>query len=56
MHKPVHKSRKVTTADPGQDDPDELDAYIEEMVSQAPPLSKEQRDTLALLLRQPRPP
>ena len=30
-----------------------LDAYIARLVDQAPPLSSEQRDTLALLLRRP---
>lgn len=37
--------------DAGQED---LDAYIDELVDAAPPLSGEQRDTLALLLRRPR--
>jgi glycogen debranching enzyme len=31
-----------------------LDAYISELVDDAPPLTAEQRDTLALLLRRPR--
>jgi len=31
-----------------------LDAYIKELVDAAPPLTSEQRDTLALLLRRPR--
>ena len=31
-----------------------LDAYINELVDAAPPLTDEQRDTLALLLRRPR--
>jgi hypothetical protein len=31
-----------------------LDAYITELVDAAPPLTSEQRDTLALLLRRPR--
>jgi hypothetical protein len=31
-----------------------LDAYIRELVDAAPPLTAEQRDTLALLLRRPR--
>jgi hypothetical protein len=30
-----------------------LDAYIARLVDQAPPLSREQRDTLALILRRP---
>ena len=31
-----------------------LDAYIARLVDAAPPLTGEQRDTLALLLRRPR--
>lgn len=31
-----------------------LDAYIKELVDAAPPLTSEQRDILALLLRRPR--
>jgi len=31
-----------------------LDAYIARLVAAAPPLSSQQRDTLALLLRRPR--
>ena len=31
-----------------------LDVYIKELVDAAPPLTSEQRDTLALLLRRPR--
>ncbi len=31
-----------------------LDAYVKELVDAAPPLTSEQRDTLALLLRRPR--
>ncbi len=31
-----------------------LDAYIARLVDQAPPLSREQRDRLALILRRPR--
>ena len=31
-----------------------LDAYIARLVDAAPPLSSQQRDTLALLLRRPR--
>lgn len=33
-----------------------LDAYIARLVDQAPPLTSEQRDTLALILRRPRTP
>ena len=36
--------------DPGSD----LDAYIAELVAAAPPLTSEQRDRLALILRVPR--
>ena len=45
---------------PGQDGhPDDdgqagLDAYIARLAAAAPPLSSQQRDTLALLLRRPR--
>jgi hypothetical protein len=31
-----------------------LDAYVAQLVHAAPPLTSEQRDTLALLLRRPR--
>ena len=31
-----------------------LDAYISRLAAAAPPLSSQQRDTLALLLRRPR--
>ena len=34
-----------------QHDDDDLDAYIKEMIASAPPLTSEQRDKLALLLR-----
>jgi len=30
-----------------------LDAYVAQLVDEAPPLSSEQRDTLALILRRP---
>ena len=33
----------------------DLDAYIQELVDAAPPLTDEQRDTLTLLLRRSRP-
>jgi hypothetical protein len=45
---------------PGHDGPPDddgeagLDAYIARLAAAAPPLSGEQRDTLALLLRRPR--
>lgn len=32
-------------------DDDDLDAYIKELIGNAPPLTREQRDKLALLLR-----
>jgi hypothetical protein len=35
---------------------DDLDAYIKELIESAPPLTSEQRDRLALLLRIPRHP
>lgn len=44
--------------DPGRHPEDDrktsLDAYIARLVDAAPPLSSQQRDTLALLLRRPR--
>jgi len=39
---------------PEDDRETSLDAYIARLVDAAPPLSSEQRDTLALLLRRPR--
>ena len=36
------------------DDQTSLDAYVARLVDAAPPLSGQQRDTLALLLRRPR--
>ena len=40
---------------PEDDHQASLDAYIARLVDAAPPLSSQQRDTLALLLRRPRP-
>ncbi len=40
---------------PGDDHQASLDAYVARLVDAAPPLSSQQRDTLALLLRRPRP-
>ncbi|MBV9448675.1 MAG: hypothetical protein JO345_22535 [Streptosporangiaceae bacterium] len=39
---------------PHLDEDADLDAYIQRLVDAAPPLTAEQRDTLALLLRRPR--
>ena len=39
---------------PDDDRQTSLDAYIARLVAAAPPLSSQQRDTLALLLRRPR--
>jgi hypothetical protein len=39
---------------PEDDRKTSLDAYIARLVDAAPPLSSQQRDTLALLLRRPR--
>ena len=40
---------------PDDDQQASLDAYVARLVAAAPPLSSQQRDTLALLLRRPRP-
>jgi len=40
---------------PDDDHQSSLDAYVARLVAAAPPLSSQQRDTLALLLRHPRP-
>ena len=39
---------------PDDDRETSLDAYVARLVDEAPPLTSEQRDTLALLLRLPR--
>ncbi len=39
---------------PAEDYESDLDAYIKELIDAAPPLTSEQRDTLALLLPRPR--
>jgi len=39
---------------PEDDQQTSLDAYVARLVDAAPPLSSQQRDTLALLLRRPR--
>jgi len=39
---------------PADDRQTSLDAYIARLVDDAPPLTSEQRDTLALILRRPR--
>jgi beta-phosphoglucomutase-like phosphatase (HAD superfamily) len=40
---------------PDDDHQTSLDVYVARLVAAAPPLSSQQRDTLALLLRHPRP-
>jgi hypothetical protein len=47
-------SPTTTTGHPEGDQKTSLDAYIARLVDAAPPLSSQQRDTLALLLRRPR--
>ena len=44
----------TTTGTPKMTMQTSLDAYIARLVDAAPPLSSQQRDTLALLLRRPR--
>ena len=46
--------RPATTATPTMIGEASLDAYIARLAAAAPPLSGQQRDTLALLLRRPR--
>jgi hypothetical protein len=46
------RQRDDSTAADGQEA--DLDAYIARLLDAAPPLSGEQRDMLALLLRRPR--
>jgi hypothetical protein len=45
----------TTHSDSHHDDEDDLDRYIKEMTERAPPLSREQRDKLAAILRSNRP-
>jgi hypothetical protein len=47
-----HGSNGGSPPHPGDDA--DLDAYIQRLVDAAPPLTAEQRDTLALLLRRPK--
>jgi hypothetical protein len=49
-----HGERPGHGGPPGDDRETGLDAYIKELADAAPPLTDEQRDTLALLLRRPR--
>jgi len=44
----------TTRNQPDDDGEADLDAYIARLAAAAPPLSGQQRDTLALLLRRPR--
>jgi hypothetical protein len=46
--------RATTELHPDDDGEAGLDAYIAQLAAAAPPLSSQQRDTLALLLRRPR--
>ena len=49
-----HDERHDHDEHPKDDRQTSLDAYIARLVDAAPPLSSQQRDTLALLLRRPR--
>jgi hypothetical protein len=49
-----HDERHDHDGHPEDDRKTSLDAYIARLVDAAPPLSGQQRDTLALLLRRPR--
>jgi hypothetical protein len=49
-----HDDRPGHDGHPEDDYATSLDAYIARLVEAAPPLSSQQRDTLALLLRRPR--
>jgi len=49
-----HDKRHDDDGHPEDDHQTSLDAYITRLVDAAPPLSGQQRDTLALLLRRPR--
>ncbi len=53
----VHSQQDERPGHDGHPDDDHqasLDAYVARLVDAAPPLSSQQRDTLALLLRRPR--
>jgi hypothetical protein len=41
----------TTHSDSEHDDDDDLALYVKEMVERAPPLSREQRDKLAVIMR-----
>ena len=49
-----HDERPDHDGHPEDDQQTSLDAYVARLVDAAPPLSSQQRDTLALLLRRPR--
>ena len=49
-----HDERHDHDGHPADDHQTSLEAYIARLVDAAPPLSSQQRDTLALLLRRPR--
>jgi hypothetical protein len=49
-----HQARDDHDRHTAEDHESGLDAYITELVDAAPPLTSEQRDTLALLLHRPR--
>ena len=49
-----HDQRHDHDGHPDDDHQASLDAYVARLVDAAPPLSSQQRDTLALLLRRPR--
>jgi hypothetical protein len=49
-----HYERHDDDGHPEDDHQTSLDAYVARLVDAAPPLSSQQRDTLALLLRRPR--
>lgn len=50
------QARRCEDAEPQGDPGADLDAYIAELAAAAPPLTSEQRDRLALILRVPRRP
>ena len=49
-----HDDRPGHDGHPDDDSEASLDAYVARLADAAPPLSSQQRDTLALLLRRPR--
>jgi len=51
-----HQERQDHDGHTADDRETALDAYVAQLVDAAPPLTSEQRDTLALLLRRPRRP